>query len=828
MKKTVVKKKEASKPRIPYHFKPDNLTLEEWQKALRKQFGSEKKFSIENVGNHPVFSDYLVTNPETNKTYKVAIRDERSGLNFCSCPDFKTNLLGTCKHVENVLFTLNKKAANKKIFKQGFFPSYSSISVLYGAERKVHLRVGETNSARIIKAATGYFDEAGFLILSQIDQIEKFIHQVSLLDKEFRIYDDAMEYILGIRDKNKRNKVIDTKYSSGKSIESIIRAQLYPYQAEGVKFAARAGRSLIADDMGLGKTIQAIAVSELYFKEKWIEKVLIICPTSLKHQWKSEITKFTGKESLIIQGLPHVRKEMYGYDADYNITSYDAVRNDISRINEAHFDLIILDEAQRIKNWKTKTSQQIKSIDSPYCLVLTGTPLENKIEELFSIMQFVDKFRLGPLYSFIRKHQVTDANGKVVGYEHLNDIQKTLNSVLVRRTKKEIEEQLPDRIDNNYFVSVTQEQKTIHDEWAETVTRIVAKWHKTGFLREEDRQRLLIALNCMRMVSDSTFILDQKTRFDTKIDELKNILSEIFESSNDKVVIFSQWERMTRLVSKELSAMKIKYEYLHGGVPGEKRGNLLENFREQENSRVFLSTDAGGTGLNLQTASIVINLDIPWNPAVLEQRIARVHRLGQKKSVRVINLISTGTIEHRILHLLAFKKAMFAGVLDAGLDSVFLDKNGFSQLMSHIETLTSDSEVTEIAVETSSEKQLDLFSHETSGREALETTDDDVTSSVGQNQNASSGSGNSKTDDDINPIGVLLSQGVELLSELGKMISQNKSQQTATSDQRNALIQTDERTGEKYLKIPLNENNDLVRKLSNGLSAFLNALKNQS
>lgn len=826
MKKKTGKKKETAKPRIPYHFKPDDLTLEEWQKALRKQFGSEKKFIIENVGNHPVFSDYLVTNPETNKTYKVAIRDERSGLNFCSCPDFKTNLLGTCKHVENVLYTLNKKAANKKIFKQGFCPSYSSINLLYGAERKVHLRIGETNSAKIQKASKAFFDADGFLILPQTDQIENFIHQASLLDKEFRIYDDAMEYILGIRDKNKRNKSIDSKYSSNKSIEGIIRAQLYPYQAEGVKFAAKAGRSMIADDMGLGKTIQAIAMSELYFKEKWIEKVLIICPTSLKHQWKNEILKFTGKESLIIQGLPHVRKEMYGYDADYNIISYDAVRNDVSQINEAHFDLIILDEAQRIKNWKTKTSQQIKSIDSPYCIVLTGTPLENKIEELFSIMQFVDKFRLGPLYSFIRKHQVTDNNGKVIGYEHLNDIQKTLQAVLVRRTKKEIEEQLPDRIDNNYFVSVTKEQKEIHEEWAETVTRIVAKWRKTGFLREEDRQRLLIALNCMRMVSDSTFILDQKTRFDTKIDELKNILSEIFESSNDKVVIFSQWERMTRLVSKELSAMNIKYEYLHGGVPGEKRGALLENFKEQEKSRVFLSTDAGGTGLNLQSASIVINLDIPWNPAVLEQRIARVHRLGQKKSVRVINLISTGTIEHRILHLLEFKKAMFAGVLDAGLDSVFLDKNGFSQLMSHVESLTTDMDVAAIQVESSPEKQLDLFSNGLSKNDSSEMSDNETAVTVDETLDSSRLEENINTDENLNPLSVLLSQGVELLSELGKMISQNKPLQIGKSGQNRSLIQTDERTGEKYLKIPLNEKDDLVRKLANGLGAFLNALKN--
>jgi SNF2 family DNA or RNA helicase len=173
-------------------------------------------------------------------------------------------------------------------------------------------------------------------------------------------------------------------------------------------------------------------------------------------------------------------------------------------------------------------------------------------------------------------------------------------------------------------------------------------------------------LSQMRMLCDSTYILDQKTRYDTKVEETLNILRNVFESGDEKVVIFSQWERMTRLIAKELDVLGVRYEYLHGGIPSEARKNLTDNFTELPESRVFLSTDAGSTGLNLQVASILINLDLPWNPAVLEQRIARIYRIGQKKNIQVINLVASQTIEERMLSTLNFKTSLFEGILDNG------------------------------------------------------------------------------------------------------------------------------------------------------------------
>jgi len=364
-------------------------------------------------------------------------------------------------------------------------------------------------------------------------------------------------------------------------------------------------------------------------------------------------------------------------------------------------DLVILDEAQRIKNWKTKTSQHVKNIPSRYAVVLTGTPLENRIDELHSIVAFVDKYRLGPLFKFLYQHQVVDNSGKVVGYTDLNKVGESIKSILIRRTKKEVLKQLPERMDKNYFVPVTDEQARIHEEYYDMVCRLVKKWRKHKFLSEQDRQRLMIGLNCMRMVSDSTYILDQKTRHDTKIDELMTLLQEIFEN-REKVVIFSQWERMTRLVANELDALKVSYQYLHGGVPSIKRKDLLTNFREDKDCLVFLSTDAGGVGLNLQSASILINLDIPWNPAVLEQRIGRIHRLGQHKPVNIINFISKGTIEENLLGLLSFKKSVFAGVLDNGENIVFMGEGKLKQFMNSVAKVVEPTEQSQepLSVET--------------------------------------------------------------------------------------------------------------------------------
>lgn len=226
--------------------------------------------------------------------------------------------------------------------------------------------------------------------------------------------------------------------------------------------------------MGLGKTIQALAAAELMAKLFNIGKALIISPTSLKYQWKTEIDKFSGRPVDVIEGLHHQRRALYEKNSFYKLLNYELVHRDIESIKQWAPDLIILDEAQRIKNWKTRTAQYIKRLESPFAIVLTGTPIENRIEELHSIMEFIDRYHLGPLYRFVHNHRVTDENGKVVGYKNLQTVRESLKGVMIRRKKNEVLKQLPERIDKTFFVPMTKEQGIIHSENYDIVTRIAA------------------------------------------------------------------------------------------------------------------------------------------------------------------------------------------------------------------------------------------------------------------------------------------------------------------------------------------------------------------
>ena len=468
-----------------------------------------------------------------------------------------------------------------------------------------------------------------------------------------------------------------------------------------------------------------------------------------------------------------------------------------------------MDEVQRLKNWNTQIAKAARHIESDYSVILSGTPLENKLEELYSIMQFVDQFCLGPYYQFLDKTVVRSDTGKVVSYKNLNAIGERIKNVLIRRRKKDVALQLPGRMDKVLFVPMTEQQRGMHDEYQSIVSQLVFKWTKARFLSEKDRKRLLLMLSQMRMICDSTYILDQKTRYDTKVEETLNILKNVFESGDEKVVIFSQWERMTRLIAKELDALGIRYEYLHGGIPSEARKHLMDNFTELPESRVFLSTDAGSTGLNLQVASILINLDLPWNPAVLEQRIARIYRIGQKRNIQVINLVASQTIEERMLSTLNFKTSLFEGVLDNGEDTIFLEDSKFDKMMDSLKVVVEPSEEMDDTHNRMAGSSIDLNDNEEKvvpKPDGLQTTDVDssvlseeetpeegVTEvSTERNHSVSSAENNPEQ---------LLQQGFSFLSGLARTLSSPE----ATQKLVDSIVEEDKETGQVSIRIPVSD-----------------------
>ncbi len=814
-RKKVMKPQKKKEKKISYHRQPEEMSLASWQAGLRKQFGKNSSFIMTNLGEHPIYSDWSVKNPETGNTYEVAIRSRDDSSNFCSCMDFKTNRLGVCKHIGFVLHKLENKRGMKRLLKAGHTLPHSSIVLDYRNGRKIKLSIGTENKDAFEKLAKKYFDKNLELTTAGFSKFEKMLAEAKKINEGFRCYDDALEFVLGHRDMLVRNAKIDRLFPKGLEsprFDKLLTVKLYEYQKTGVLFAARAGRALIADEMGLGKTIQAIAAAELYQQEFGASKILIVCPTSLKYQWKTEIERFTKNKAHVVEGGIISRRKQYEEVTEpYMIVGYHTVKNDLRELNDLDIDILILDEAQRIKNWATQTSAAIKKLKSSYAFVLTGTPIENKLEELYSIMQVIDQFRLPPLYLFLEKYQIKDPDtGRVVGFKDLKQISETLSDVLLRRTKKQVLKQLPGRMDKTLLVPMTEDQKIIHDEFKEVVAKLVAKWQRQRFLNEKDRKRLMLSMSQMRMVCDSTYILDQTTRYDTKVNELMAILEEFFTNDDTgKVVIFSQWKRMLDLVKEEMEDRDVGYQYLHGGVPSAKRGDLLKTFKEDPNCHIFLSTDAGGVGLNLQAASLVINLDIPWNPAVLEQRIARVWRMGQENVVQVINLVSAGTIEHRMLGVLKFKASMAKGVLDDGQDVIFMEKSRFNEFMGKMQDLTGGQWVSDTEQQSTIEEETAEIAPQPAPEEqpspakekalTLIPGDDDVLEVAPVPEKGStirqpySGGGTPTTPEE------LVQSGVSFLSGLAKTLSSpEKTQQLVSS-----LTAKDEKTGQTYLRIPV-------------------------
>jgi len=665
--------------------------LREEQIDIRRKRAAEGKFRIQNLGRNRVFSDYQVSNPATGGQYRVAIRGFDVGDNTCTCPDFRTNTLRTCKHIEAVLAALREETP-APLRQRKATVTRPEVFLDYGDLLKPGIHLPPRISDQLRTMAETYFDARG--MWKGNARYDDLIEAVETVPEEVTIFSDAMEFMereIERREMAARETELLAALDRGEvpaPLRDLLAVPLYPYQLRGALFAASRGRCVLGDDMGLGKTVQTLAAAELLARERGIERVLVVAPASVKYQWETEIRKFTGRPVQVIDGNTGARRALYGQPTFYRLINYEVVPRDLDELNAWQPDLIVLDEAQRIKNWEAKTSRAVKKLRSKYAVVLTGTPLENKLEELYSIVQFVDDRRLGPAFQFLHDHRVVDDKGKLTGYRSLDKIREKLAPILLRRTRAEVLTQLPARTDNTIWVEMSDAQRGPYLDQQTALARLVSK----KYLTEIDRRRILCCIANLRMLCDSTYLYDKQTQVSPKLDELTELLHDLLGTGPHKAVIFSQWELMLRQTAEVLDKLGIGYTLLHGSVPGKDRRALLERFRDDPECRVFLSTDAGGTGLNLQTADTVINLEVPWNPAVLEQRIARVHRLGQHRPVQVFHLVTRGSIEERVLRTLDHKRALFDGVFSGTSDEVNIGALGGQAFLETVRGLVTDEE----------------------------------------------------------------------------------------------------------------------------------------
>ena len=381
---------------------------------------------------------------------------------------------------------------------------------------------------------------------------------------------------------------------------------------------------------------------------------------------------------------------------------------------------------------------------------------------------------------------------------------------MIRRRKSEVLQQLPERTDQNLLVPMTEMQMIFHQENAEVVTRIVQRWRRMKFLSDTDQRRLTCALQNMRMSCNSTYLLDQETDHGVKADELAALLDGLLVQPETKTVVFSQWTRTHDIVIRRLEARGIGYVSFHGGVPSEKRPALIERFRDDPGCRVFLSTDAGSTGLNLQHASTLVNMDLPWNPAILEQRIARIHRMGQKRPVQIVNFVSKGTIEEGMLSVLAFKRSLAAGILDGGTGEISLGGSRLNRFMKDVENVTGH--MGEGEAVSAGEEAGNVAA--ASGVEPIETTTDEDKADAGVEARKSEDAAPGQASAD--PWGALLQFGSQLVTAL-----------TATDNggtTPHPWIERDLATGHRSLKVPLPPP-ETARKIADTLSVLADALR---
>jgi SNF2 family DNA or RNA helicase len=467
--------------------------------------------------------------------------------------------------------------------------------------------------------------------------------------------------------------------------KTLLKTELLPYQLDGIAFAAGAGRAVLADDMGLGKTIQGIGLAELLSRQASITKVLIICPASLKAQWRIEIKRFSHRSSCLILGAVKERQAQYVNDSFFTICNYEQVMRDFLSIEKVSWDLIILDEGQRIKNWEAKTSRVIKSLRSRFALVLSGTPLENRIDDLFSVVEFIDDRRLGPAFKFFNRHRMVDEKGKLLGYKNLDELRERLKPILLRRTRASVIKDLPPRTTQVIRITPTDEQLGVEITHRKIIQIILQK----KFISEMDLLRLQKALLMCRLCANSTFLVDKQTPgYSSKLKELDSLLEQLFAEDDRKIVLFSEWTGMLDMIEPLLEAQKLNYVRLDGSVPQKLRQGLVQQFQGNPDCKLFITTNAGSTGLNLQAANTVINVDLPWNPAVLEQRIGRAHRMGQKRPVQVFLLVTVDTLEESLLTTLSTKHELALAVLDPDADITQVNMTtGIEELKRRLEIL---------------------------------------------------------------------------------------------------------------------------------------------
>lgn len=464
------------------------------------------------------------------------------------------------------------------------------------------------------------------------------------------------------------NKYKDININFSEEDNKILR----DYQKVGVKWLYTLYKcdlgGILADEMGLGKSLQAICFIKEVIKEKKNAKILIVCPTSLVYNWEKEFTKF-GKD-IQVRVISDSKKKrieaLHDEKANVFITSYGLLRNDFEEYSDMNFEVCIVDEAQYMKNYQARMTLALKKINAHTKIALTGTPLENSITELWSIFDFLMPGYLNSVKKFHEKYHISDV--KKEDLERLSSLSYQIKPFILRRKKQEVIKDLPDKIENNIYLELPDKQKklyvTVLKETEKEMEELIAT---SGFAAS--RFKILQLLTKLRQICINPHVLYEN--YDGESIKTEKIIEMIkdYVKEHHKILIFSSFKRILDLLKEDLTKEKISFYSIDGSTKSKDRLPLIDKFNKDNTSCFLLTLKAGGTGLNLTSADIVIHLDIWWNPQAENQATDRAHRMGQTKKVLVNKLITKGTIEQRILELQDKKRILSENLIEGNAEA---------------------------------------------------------------------------------------------------------------------------------------------------------------
>ena len=437
--------------------------------------------------------------------------------------------------------------------------------------------------------------------------------------------------------------------------EFVSSLPLMPYQKVGAQFMARIGSGLLGDEMGLGKTIQSLAVIE----GARPVKVLIFCPAILKHQWKSEIERFTALSVVVIEGDAEERIECWNKEATVYVANYELLLRDLEHMIGTEWDYIVADEATKISNPYAKQSKAIKKLKAKNRIALTGTPISNRANEIWNIIDFTNPGVLGSYFQFIEKYCVKNHFGGIFAYKNLEELQYRLKRFMIRRMKKDVLKELPEKIVADISFKMTEEEEALYMRLKKEILFEIDQIDINKIENPMTIQNTMTKMLRLRQLTDSMELLGEKTR-SSKLEALRELLAEAMDGER-KAIVFTQFATMANILNRELA----EYQPLMitGEVDQRDRYRIVDDFNNKNENKVLIMTSAGQFGLNIQRASVIFHYDQEWSLAKMEQRDGRAHRYGQKETVLVYNLLAEGTVDFYVRKVLHKKAKLSASVL---------------------------------------------------------------------------------------------------------------------------------------------------------------------